>query len=322
LDGQIGVRVIETDLTSNAFLVLRGATAPVTIRNKSTDILPSLALRYKLTDKLFLRAAASKTITRPSFSQLNPALTLTPAIPGQQPFGRGTSGNADLKPIRSDNYDISLEWYLDSSNSITATIFRRDISGFIQSVTSNFEIDYLGADNGVYQITRPENSGSGRLQGIEGGFTIFPKGMLNWLDGVGVSANGTYIDGKNRALSPLPGVTGFLMIPFQNVSKYSATGTLIYEKGGFSGRVSYVWRDDFNGGLHFTGVNPNFITNGQVSNLDISLAYDVNPNFTVVFDATNVLKNIYTTSFNDPTLFPRDTVQYTRMFALGFRARL
>jgi iron complex outermembrane receptor protein len=48
----------------------------------------------------------------------------------------------------------------------------------------------------------------------------------------------------------------------------------------------------------------------------------VNPNFTVVFDATNVLKNIYTTSFNDPTLFPRDTVQYTRMFALGFRARL
>jgi iron complex outermembrane receptor protein len=322
LDGQIGVRVIETDLTSNAFLVLRGATAPVTIRNKSTDILPSLALRYKLTDKLFLRAAASKTITRPSFSQLNPALTLTPAIPGQQPFGRGTSGNADLKPIRSDNYDISLEWYLDSSNSITATIFRRDISGFIQSVTSNFEIDYLGADNGVYQITRPENSGSGRLQGIEGGFTIFPKGMPNWLDGVGVSANGTYIDGKNRALSPLPGVTGFLTIPFQNVSKYSATGTLIYEKGGFSGRVSYVWRDDFNGGLHFTGVNPNFITNGQVSNLDISLAYDVNPNFTVVFDATNVLKNIYTTSFNDPTLFPRDTVQYTRMFALGFRARL
>jgi TonB-dependent receptor len=322
LDGQIGVRVIETDITSNAFLVLRGATAPVTIRNKSTDVLPSLALRYKVTDKLFLRVAASKTITRPSFAQLNPALTLTPAIPGQQPFGRGTSGNADLKPIRSDNYDISLEWYIDSSNSITATVFRRDISGFIQSVTSNFDIDYLGADNGVYQITRPENSGSGRLQGIEGGFTVFPKGLPNWLDGVGVSANGTYIDGKNRALSPLPGVTGFLTIPFQNVSKYSATGTLIYEKGGFSGRVSYVWRDDFNGGLHFTGVNPNFITNGQVSNLDVSLAYDVNPNFTVVFDATNVLKNVYRTSFDDPTLFPRDTVQYSRMFALGFRAKL
>lgn len=322
LDGQIGVRVIRTDITSNAFLVLRGATSPVTIRNKSTDILPSLALRYKLKDNLFLRFAASKTITRPSFAQLNPALTLTPPVPGQQPFGRGTSGNADLKPIRSDNYDLSLEWYIDRSSSITATIFRRDVTGFIQSVTSNFDIDYLGADNGVYQITRPENSGSGKLQGIEGGFTFFPKGLPTWLDGIGVSANGTYIDGNNKALSPLPGVTGYMDIPFQNVSKYSATGTFIYEKGGFSARASYVWRDKYNAGLHFTGVNPNFITNGQISNLDLSFSYEINPNFTIVADATNILKNLYQTSFNDPALDPRDTVLYTRTFAIGFRAKI
>lgn len=322
LDGQIGVRVIRTDITSNAFLVLRGATSPVSIRNKSTDILPSLALRYKLKDNLFLRFAASKTITRPSFAQLNPALTLTPPVPGQQPFGRGSSGNADLKPVRSDNYDLSLEWYIDRSSSITATIFRRDVTGFIQSVTSNFDIDYLGADNGVYQITRPENSGSGKLQGIEGGFTFFPKELPTWLDGIGISANGTYIDGNNKALSPLPGVTGYMDIPFQNVSKYSGTATFIYEKGGFSGRASYVWRDKYNAGLHFTGVNPSFITNGAISNLDLSLSYEINPQFTVVFDATNILKNLYQTSFNDPNLYPRDTVLYTRTFALGFRAKL
>jgi iron complex outermembrane recepter protein len=322
LDGQIGLRVIQSDITSNAFLALSGATSPVTIRNKGTDWLPSMALRYKLTDKLFLRLAASKTITRPSFAQLNPALTLTPPIPGQQPFGKGTSGNADLQPVRSDNYDLSIEWYIDRSNSITLTAFRRDVTGFIQSVTSNFQIDYLGADNGIYQVTRPENSGSGRLQGIEGGITLFPKALPRWLDGLGLSANGTYIDGKNKALSPLPGVTGYMTIPFQNVSKYSATATLIYEKKGFSARASYVWRDKYNSGLHFTGVNPNFITTGAISNLDLSFSYEVTPKFTVVFDATNVLKNLYQTSFNDPTLFPRDTVLYTRTFAIGFRAKL
>ena len=322
LDGQIGVRVIKTDITSNAFLVLRGASSPVTIANHSTDVLPSLALRYKLTDKLFLRLAASKTITRPSFAQLNPAVTLTPPIPGQQPFGSGSSGNAELQPVRSSNYDLSVEWYLDRSSSITATFFRRDVTGFIQSVTSNFNIDYLGANNGVYQITRPQNSGSGKLQGIEGGFTFFPKGLPSLLDGFGISANGTYIDGRNKALSPLPDVAGYLDIPFQNVSKYSATGTLIYEKSGFSARASYVWRDKYNAGLHFTGVNPNFITNGQISNLDLSFSYEINPKFTVVLDATNVLKNLYQTSFDDPTLYPRDTVLYTRTFAAGFRARL
>jgi outer membrane cobalamin receptor len=113
-----------------------------------------------------------------------------------------------------------------------------------------------------------------------------------------------------------------MTIPFQNVSKYSATATLIYEKKGFSARASYVWRDKYNSGLHFTGVNPNFITTGAISNLDLSFSYEVTPKFTVVFDATNVLKNLYQTSFNDPTLFPRDTVLYTRTFAIGFRAKL
>jgi TonB-dependent receptor len=321
LDGQFGVRVISTDITSNAFLVLRGATEPVTIESDSTDVLPSFTARYKLTDNLFLRASASKTITRPSFSQLNPALTLTPPIPGQQPFGRGNSGNAELQPVKSTNYDLSVEWYIDPSSSITAAFFHRDVTGFIQNVTSNFAIDYLGADNGTYQITRPENSGLGKLTGVEAGFTWFPKFLPGALDGFGVNANGTWIDGKNEALAPLPGVTGYITIPFQNVSRYSATGTLIYEKNGFSARASYVWRDSYSGGLHFTGVNPNGIVNGPVENLDVSMSYDVNPHFTVVLEATNLLKDLYQTSFTDPDLYPRDTVLYSRTFAAGIRAR-
>jgi iron complex outermembrane recepter protein len=322
LDGEAGVRVVKTDITSNAFRALRGSTEPVTIKNDSIDTLPSLALRYKLRDDLFLRASASRTITRPSFAQLNPALTLTPPIPGQQPFGKGSSGNAELQPIESTNYDLALEWYIDSSNSITATVFHRDVTGFIQSVTSNFEIDYLGADNGVYQITRPENSGSGKLTGVEGGFTFFPSFLPAALDGLGLNANGTYIDGENEALAPLPGVTGYITIPFQNVSKRSATATLIYEKHGLSARASYVWRDSYNAGLHFTGVNPNGITNGPIENLDLSISYEFNRNFTLVFDATNILQDLYQTSFTDPSLYPRDTVLYTRTFALGFRAKL
>jgi hypothetical protein len=105
------------------------------------------------------------------------------------------------------------------------------------------------------------------------------------------------------------------------VSRYSATGTLIYEKNGFSARASYVWRDSYSGGLHFTGVNPNGIVNGPVENLDVSMSYDVNPHFTVVLEATNLLKDLYQTSFTDPDLYPRDTVLYSRTFAAGIRAR-
>ncbi|MEG8038583.1 TonB-dependent receptor [Sphingomonas sp. LR60] len=318
LDGQMGVRVVKNDITSNASRALRGIVTPITISSDGVDVLPSISARYKLRDNLFLRASASSTITRPSFAQLNPALTLTPPVPGQQPFGRGTSGNAELKPVRSTNFDLAAEWYIDRSSSITATLFRRSVTGFIQSVTSNVQIDYLGADNGTYQVVSPQNSGSGKLTGIEGGFTYFPR----FLDGFGISANGTYIDGVNRAFSPLPGRTGFIEMPFENVSKFSATATLIYEKNGLSTRASYVWRDSYNAGLHFTGVNPNGITNGSINNLDISIAYDLNPKFTVVFDAMNILRDLYQTSFTDPALYPRDTVLYSRMFAVGIRARL
>lgn len=318
LDGQAGLRIVKVDTVSNAFRTVRNTLEPVRIASNSTDVLPNIALRYRLADGLFVRAAASKTITRPSFAQLNPALTLTPPVPGQQPFGRGSSGNAELQPVESTNYDLAVEWYIDASSSITATLFHRDVTGFIQSVTSNFQIDYLGPDNGTYQISRPENSGTGKLTGIEGGFTYFPP----FLDGFGVSANGTYIDGKNRALAPLPGVTGFLTLPFANVSKYSASGTLIYEKDGLSARASYVWRDAYSTGLHFTGVNPNDFRRSPVQNLDLSIAYDLNPNITVVFDATNITNTITRTYFGDEYLYPRDTVLFTRTFALGFRARL
>jgi outer membrane receptor protein involved in Fe transport len=301
---------------------LSGATSPVTIRNKGTDWLPSLALRYKLKDNLFLRLAASKTITRPSFAQLNPALTLTPPIPGQQPFGKGTSGNADLQPVRSNNYDLSLEWYIDRSNSITLTAFRRDVTGFIQSVTSNFQIDYLGADNGVYQVTRPENSGSGTPAGDRGRHHPVPQGPAPLAHRSGAERQRHLHRWQEQGALAAARRDGLYDHPFQNVSKYSATATLIYEKQGFSARASYVWRDRYNSGLHFTGVNPNFITTGAISNLDLSFSYEVTPKFTVVFDATNVLKNLYQTSFNDPTLYPRDTVLYTRTFAIGFRAKL
>lgn len=318
LDGQAGIRIVQVDTVSNAFRALGTAVEPVRIASSSTDVLPNIALRYRLADGLFLRAAASKTITRPSFAQLNPALTLTPPVPGQQPFGRGSSGNAELQPVESTNYDLALEWYIDASSSITATVFHRDVTGFIQSVTSNFQIDYLGPDNGTYQISRPENSGTGKLTGIEGGFTYFPE----FLDGFGVSANGTFIDGENRALAPLPGVTGYLTLPFANVSKYSASGTLIYEKDGLSARASYVWRDGYSTGLHFTGVNPNDFRRSAVQNLDLSIAYDINPDLTVVFDAANLTNSIIRTYFGDEYLYPRDTLLFTRTFALGFRARL
>ena len=56
------------------------ASAELMALAETVMALPSLNLRAHLTDKLQARFAASRTLTRPDFSQLSPALTVNPVI--------------------------------------------------------------------------------------------------------------------------------------------------------------------------------------------------------------------------------------------------
>jgi TonB-dependent receptor len=109
VDGNVGVRVIKTRLSINGNQKVtdaNGNTAvvPAVFDHDYVDALPSANIRFHFTDKLQLRLAASKTLTRPNFSQLSPALTLVPAQ------GQGSGGNPNLQPLRADALDASLEY--------------------------------------------------------------------------------------------------------------------------------------------------------------------------------------------------------------------
>jgi len=76
-DGNIGLRVVQTKENTGGYQGASAATAvPLTLKSSYWDYLPSLSLRAKLSDQLYLRFAASKTITRPTFGSLSPSLTL------------------------------------------------------------------------------------------------------------------------------------------------------------------------------------------------------------------------------------------------------
>ena len=59
--------------------------------------------RASLTHDLVARFAASRTMSRADYSALSPAVILNNLDL------TGTGGNADLKPVRSNNYDLGLE---------------------------------------------------------------------------------------------------------------------------------------------------------------------------------------------------------------------
>src|ERR1019366_2433977 len=102
-----------------------------TVDSSRWDVLPTLNGRLKLQDNLLLRASLTKTITRPNYASLNPAVSVT--SPGPTIQGSGSGGNPDLDPIRSTNYDLGLEYYTSKSSQMTVAAFYRTIDGYIQN---------------------------------------------------------------------------------------------------------------------------------------------------------------------------------------------
>jgi len=314
VDGNIGLRLVDTEATfkANTLVVTDHGIAitprytfayTATTTDKSTlDWMPSFNARVKLNDSLFLRLAASRTVTRPTFIQLDPALSLSASTATL--LGSGSAGNPNLSPVKSDNADLSLEYYFGPSNKLTGAVFYRQVDGYIVPAVAAQTIGGI-----TYQITSFANSPSGHIDGLELGYTQFFDFLPGLLSGLGLDANATYVDGA-----------------FANISKYSYNMVGIYEHGPFSFRAAYNWRAGFNvGPAPGGGHNPATIFAKGQPWLDLSASYKVNEQFTLTFDATNLLDSYYQDSFGKGTLgavYPRDTRRFDQTIEFGLRYRL
>src|SRR5206468_3275394 len=92
---------------------------------------PSLNVTYKLTDKLYLRAAYSKSIGRPDYGSLIPAAVISDTA------STITVNNTALKPLTSDNYDFSVESYQIKGGYGSIGVFQKNISNFAGAVTQH-----------------------------------------------------------------------------------------------------------------------------------------------------------------------------------------
>ena len=325
VSGVAGVRFVNTKESLNGFneVVVTGAATQITPLNSQrsdNDILPSLNLKGELTDNVILRFGYSKTATRPDFSALNPAVSLS--APGPTLPGAGSGGNAALKEIKSDNYDLALEWYFAHTGSITATVFDRQIDGYIQYYGTN---EVFGSQ--TYLVTRPYNTGSGKLDGAEIGYTQFYDFLPGWLKGIGLQANATFSEGVTHSPPPdpinHPDVFG-ADAPIVGLSKWSYNLIGLYERGPWSARIAYNWRskstDSYNNFPTAGSEQPSIVVVAPLGQLDMSFGYKVNDKLTVTLDWVNANDSVYHDSFGgNSTVFPRDTRRYDETVELGLR---
>jgi TonB-dependent receptor len=319
LDGVFGVRAANTDQSLGGYqhpLDASGSSintlfVKTTNSNNSWDVLPMLNGRLHFTDALQLRFSATKTFTRPNFADLNPALALFHSGPTSQ-IGSGSGGNPNLKPIKSTNYDLSLEYYFSKTSQLTATVFDRELNGYVQSF-SKLE-DVSGTP---YNITRPQNTGNGRLKGFEVSYQQFLDSLsIDALKGVGFQVNYTGINGTTEDPAN-PGQQQQIT----QVAKGNYNVILIYEKGPFSSRLAYTWRGTYIDSYNQPGFQPNTVYVQPTKQLDFSASYDLTKQITITFDATNLLASKYRDRFGPTAMFNRDVRNYDTTYAVGARFR-
>ncbi|WP_347330377.1 TonB-dependent receptor [Marinimicrobium locisalis] len=302
LHGNVGVRVSQTEQTSSGYASVDGEARPVSFTSDYTNVLPSANLVLDMTDTLTTRFSAAKVITRPDLQDMAPRLTFNSGD-----ILTATGGNPNLEPFEAWQYDATLEWYPNEVTALTAGLFYKDISTFIQTQMSDLEF------NGeVYRLTSKVNGSNADVSGLELAYQQVFESLPEPLDGLGVQANYTYTDSNATYVDGEETIEGDL----EDVAKNSYNLTTFYEKDPFALRFSYSWRD---GVLNQIGTNSLSTENkDEFGSLDFSSSYAFNDAVEVYLEGINITGEVQQ-EFVDGDEF-RSYTNYGRTFSLGVRA--
>ena len=248
-------------------------------------LLPSIDFDIEIIDDVILRASYSQTITRPSYEDIKGGLTAssTQYFPNVNPTA--SAGNPGLKPIESNNIDLSAEWYYSDDSYFSVGYFIKDVENFIgtgieedtlfnipniiggalwdRAITESglSENDYTSVGRYILDNFQDDPAVDGEtILGVDGDPSII------WSLTRPVNQKTAEVDGFEVNIQHTFGETGFGLVANATVvdanvgydnsnslegqfvlNGLSDSANLIgfYDKNGVQVRVAYNWRDDF-----------------------------------------------------------------------------
>ncbi|WP_294029218.1 TonB-dependent receptor [Sphingopyxis sp.] len=348
--GNIGVRVVKTDVTSNGLRsdlviidngdgTIRLDTTDdfetVTIKSSSTRILPSVNAIFEVAPDTLLRVAGYRAMSRPAPSALGAGRTFT--IDGddftsvEEAIGNvRANGSPRLKPLMSWNADVAIEWYPNKDSLLSATLYYKQFSGGFQPVVFDEEFVIDGQAVTVPVIQTRNSPDKSRIYGLEltaaTRFSFLPKP----LDGLGAKVSYNYADSnfKNQDVNlgdqydPETDTVSSGIIPAAGLSGYSKhvlSAQAYYELGPVSLQAIYNYRSKYY--QDFVGGNSQLRYVGPSETVDFRASLDLMKGVSLRFEALNI--------FNEPkaTYMPvygssRQYHYYGAKYFVGIRARI
>lgn len=317
-----GIRYVRTDQSS--YGINSGQT--VTVERSYDDFLPAMNLALYPTENFIIRAAVADVMTRPSLGNLTP---------GGSADGfnyRISFGNPFLEPFRATSYDLGFEWYFRPESIFSVALFQKDVASFPLTLTrtgatftetglpasvlvpsSPAALNPAQLSQPLWTIVSPGNGAGATLKGVEVAiqlpFTFLPGLLSNF----GVQGNATFVSSDadygvtGPAVSACTRATPTSACALQlvntsvnstllNLSKRAYNGTIYYDDGKFSARVSGSYRGPYNDATSGTGNV--FEGYGSTINVDASVRYALTENIEVSVEGIN-LTDEYRYRFTD-----------------------
>ncbi|MCU4674094.1 TonB-dependent receptor [Catenovulum sp. 2E275] len=298
VSGNFGLRVIQTRLTvtqntvgaPQQYGVAAGDTGDLVTVREYTDVLPSLNISASLSNNLKLRAAYAKAMTPLDLIQWGGGLSTNYALNGdtgiREIIGANSTGNPDLDPWRSDNYDLSLEYYPGEASQLSAGIFLVEVESFPTNgtVVRNDLPDQDGIVRRSVNMNTTVNGGSGTLKGLELAAKISLSDFIDdgFLTNFGIDTNYTYSPSESDAVS----ITGEdLPFPENSEHQYNLIGW--YQNDALQVRIAYNYRSEryLNSNAGWSALD---LWQEETAYIDASVSYDVNDDISVYLNGSNI----------------------------------
>jgi TonB-dependent receptor len=260
-------------------------------------------VRYDVTENVVLRAAASQTLGRPDLNQLTrgESINLT-----DNTISRS---NPDLDPRRSNNFDLSAEWYIPQG-ILSAGLFYKDIQDeiFVRTTQGPIVVDGVTYD----ALTQPENATSAEILGFEAQYQQTLSFLPEPFNHFGVAANVTVLDTEFEVPTATgTRVTGYFQQPDLT---YNLTG--FYATDAFEIRVTYNFTDMFLDSLNAN--NPNLDEYWEErSQVDLQARFNITDRFTLIGEVQNLTDQGRRELTGPGAAFLQEDAEFGRTFWLG-----
>ncbi len=252
-----------------------------------THYLPGLHAKYAVTKHFQLHFAYTNTIGRPPYSNIGVRRTFSysvdPDVPGGNTYiGSVTDGNPELKAFESRNFDLSAEYYFNSTGILSLGVFHKNIKNPIYDYAFTVRNGtFEGLNFSSLSYSKPLNADSGKVLGVELNyqqqFTMLPAPF----DGLGFGANVTLVD-SSESLPTRPGEK----LPFASQSDKLCNIQLFYEKYRIQARIAYNFTGPFVKDFGDTAMGDQY--QAKRSTIDAKVSYRLNSHLTLFADVANL----------------------------------